>query len=393
MQGKVPYSGVLVLCAVLAGQAAEGPLEPFLGEPKIDVQEVFRGERLPNVVVATDGTVIAVWGWNNVRVRRSEDGGGTWQPEIGIGAGLNSGGAIVDETTGDILIFTEEQHPPAPLHVYRSKDHGRTWSEEQVTTHPDPLGNVPSMCMNERGITLRHGRHAGRLLRPARWYAQGNRRDQWPHHYTTAIYSDDGGKTWQTSAPFPAFGTGEAAVAELADGRIYYNSRRHWAPEGVNARMRWIAWSDDAGQTWKDLSVSEVLPDGDRVRDYGLMGGLVRLPVEYHDVLIFSNINSPEGRRRGTVWASFDGGQTWPLKRLVDERPFTYSSLAAGRPGTPSEGWIYLHYEGASGSHVARFNLAWLLDGLPTGDGTRPQWLAGQVPAGQRKQHQATGHK
>ena len=30
-----------------------------------------------------------------------------------------------------------------------------------------------------------------------------------------------------------------------------------------------------------------------------------------------------------------DGGETWPLKRLIEPGPFAYSSLSAGRPGTP----------------------------------------------------------
>ena len=74
-------------------------------------------------------------------------------------------------------------------------------------------------------------------------------------------------------------------------------------------------------------------------------------------------------RKRGTVWASFDGGKTWPVKRLVEENHFAYSSLAAGRKGTPSEGWIYLLYEGARNDEtgrpafIARFNLAWITDG------------------------------
>ena len=62
---------------------------------------------------------------------------------------------------------------------------------------------------------------------------------------------------------------------------------------------------------------------------YGLMAGLVRLPVEGKDILIFSNIESPNGRHHGTVWASFDGGKTWPLKRLVYKGGFGYSSLSA----------------------------------------------------------------
>ena len=51
------------------------------------------------------------------------------------------------------------------------------------------------------------------------------------------------------------------------------------------------------------------------------MGGLVRLPVAGRDVLIFSNIVSPGPRQNGHVWASFDGGKTWPVKRQVYEGP------------------------------------------------------------------------
>ena len=367
--GETPRKNVPVTAA---GHPAEGKIEPFLGEPKLDMQQVFKGDRFPNAVVALDGTVLAVW--NGVKVRRSEDGGKTWGPEITVGKGFMGGGATVNEANGEILAFVEEHHPPAPLTVYCSKDHGKTWSPMEVAIKPDSKGNVPSMHMNEHGITLRHGKHRGRLLRPARHYAGQNHRSKWPEHYTTAIYSDDGGKTWHTSEPFPANGTGEATIAELSDGRVYYNSRRHWAPEGENPRRRWTAWSEDGGQTWKDLSICEVLPDGDQVRDYGLMGGLVRLPVQGRDILIFSNIESPSGRNHGTVWASFDGGKTWPLKRLVHEGGFAYSSLTAGRPATKSEGWIYLHFE-SGGSKVARFNLNWLMKGEKTGDGDLPQWL------------------
>ena len=351
-----------------AGKPMEADLDAFLGEPAFDVQSVFRGDRFPNVVVATDGTVLATWGNTSYKVRRSEDGGKTWGPEITVAEpGFHGGGALVDERSGDVLVFVNDKHPPAPLAVYRSTDHGRTWKQQHVVIQADKNGHVPAMHMGERGITLRHGPKAGRLLRPARVYGGST-------GYNTAIYSDDGGTTWLPSAPFPAFGTGEGAVAELSDGRIYYNSRRHWAPEGVDAHRRWTATSKDGGETWNDLSVSAVLPDGDQQRDYGLMGGLVRLAVKNRDVLIFSNIESPEGRRGGTVWASFDGGRTWPVKRLVDEDRFAYSSLAAGRPDTPSEGWIYLLYEGRGGGRMARFNLAWLLLGEPTGDGQVSRW-------------------
>ena len=144
---------------------------------------------------------------------------------------------------------------------------------------------------------------------------------------------------------------------------MYYNSRRHKSTDGSNPRRRYIAKSYDGGKTWKHLSVSTALPDGSQHRDYGLMGGLVRLPVKGHDILLFSNIESEKGRHHGTVWASFDGGKTWPVKRLVDEDNFAYSSMAAGRKGTASEGLIYLFYESDGGAKVARFNLNWLTQG------------------------------
>jgi sialidase-1 len=358
---EVPEGGTPTTAA---GKPAEGSLTPFLGEAKFEIQPVFQGERFPNVVVATDGTVLATWGNKSYKVRRSEDGGETWGPEVTVAEpGFHGGGAVVDEKTGDVLVFVEAGHPPAPLTVYRSKDHGITWQADPAVVHPDAKGNVPSMHMNEHGITLRRGPHAGRLLRPTRSYTGGNGREFWPNHYTNAIYSDDGGKTWKTSAPFPAMGTGEATLAELSTGRIYYNSRRHLSTDGLNPRRRHIAWSDDSGETWKDLSVSEELPDGDQNRDYGLMAGLVRLPVQDRDILVFSNIDSPDGRKRGMVWVSFNGGRSWPVSRLVTEEAFAYSSLDAGRPGTASEGWIYLLFEGGGGGKMARFNLAWLLDG------------------------------
>ena len=353
-----------------AGHPAEGSLESFMGEPQLETQQIFRGDRFPNVVVAVDGTVLAVW--NGVKVRRSEDGGETWGPEIPVGKGHMGGGVTVNEMNGDIFAFVGERHPPTAETVYRSRDHGKSWAAVEAEIKPDCKGNKPEMHMNEHGITLRHGEHAERLLRPARYYGKANNHNEWPTHYTTSIYSDDGGKTWLTSDPFPEFGTGEAAIAELSGGRIYYNSRRHWAPEGKNPRRRWIAWSNDGGATWLDSALCEVLPDGPQNGNYGCMGGLVRLPVQGRDILLYSNCDSTNGRNTGTVWASFDGGRTWPLKRLVEKGGFAYSSINAGRPGTKSEGWIYLLYE-SGGAKMARFNLSWVLQGEKTGDGTVPE--------------------
>ncbi|MHC4505336.1 MAG: sialidase family protein [Planctomycetota bacterium] len=402
--------GMACMVALMTGSTSfaaerpvEGPIKAFRGEAKLELRQLLTGGRLPNVAVAADGMVLAThgatggpgdWWKKGLQVRRSEDGGKTWTKPITIAnPGWQGGGLTVEETSGNILAFAEDKYigfyQDARLTVYRSTDHGKTWKAQAGTViHPDRNGIVPAMSMAEHGIALQHGKHKGRLLRPARNYAGGDRRSEWHKMYTNAIYSDDGGKTWRTSDPFPAMGTGEGAVAELSDGRIYYNTRRHWEPKGAASSMRWEAWSDDGGATWTDLAASKVLPDGTRAKgSNGCHGGLVRLPVRGRDILIFSNIECTVGRSHGTVWASFDGGKTWPIKRLLGEGKFAYSSLAAGRPGTPSEGWIYLQFEGNPNGDrkwrprperengIARFNLSWLLEGEKTGDGELPAWI------------------
>lgn len=260
---------------------------------------------------------------------------------------------------------------------WRSHDSGTNWTRETITVQPDGLGHVPDgISAMQPGITLTYGRRPGRLLVPARVMPGGNGVAARPFHYSTAIYSDDGGANWQTSNPFPVRGTGEAALAELSNGNILYSSREH-----MTRGNRYLAWSYDCGNLWVGPYISPELPDGARGTSYGCMGGLLRLPVSGLDILLCSNCDTDAGqmpasvggstdvgREKVTVWASFDGGKTWPLKRLVDPGPSGYSNLGVGRAGTPSAGRIYLCYEGGSGGpasavQVFAFNLSWLLNG------------------------------
>ncbi|NQU21463.1 MAG: exo-alpha-sialidase [Candidatus Nealsonbacteria bacterium] len=339
--------------------------------PVFDVQDLYDSTRIPNVTVATDGTVLAFAGSGHV-LRRSEDGGKTWSPaqEVGSDAG---GSAIVDTNTGDVMVVRSKRG-----FLWRSSDHGKTWKRETITVKPNPLGHgavdgvgAQTAC-SESGVTLRHGKHKGRLLMPARVQPPEGNNDQewWPYNYNTAIYSDDGGKTWQTSGPVQS-GTGEGTLAELSTGTIYYNSRSHMS---IDHRRR-IAYSHDGGAMFVDWRVCDVLREVGQPfyfkygtkPSYGCNAGLVRLPLEAtggKDVLLFSTPDDPGGNRvKMTVWASFDRGMTWPVKRLVYEGLSAYSSLAAAKDGT-----VYLLFERGKKKlyesvAVARFNLAWLTEG------------------------------
>ncbi len=351
--------------AVQGQTPAERPSKPVF-----EIQDLFPSVRIPNITVTTDGTVLAFAGSGRL-LRRNEDGGATWTPQQELGPDAR-GSAIVDENTGDVMVVD-----PKNSHLYRSRDHGRSWAKEAIVVKPNPLGHgdpqgVPAQtACSESGVTLRYGKHQGRLLMPARVQPPKGNNDQewWPYNYNTAIYSDDGGKTWQTSAPVQS-GTGEGTLAELSNGAIYYNSRSHMS---VDHRRR-IAWSHNGGEMFVDWQISEDLFEvgepfyfkyGTKP-SYGCNAGLVRLPLECtdgKDVLLFSTPDNPGGSRlKMTVWASFDRAATWPVKRLVYEGPSAYSSLAAGKDGT-----IYLLFERGKEKlyesiAVAKFNLAWLTE-------------------------------
>ncbi|NIA13409.1 MAG: exo-alpha-sialidase [Nitrospiraceae bacterium] len=363
--------------AVAAGCASTGSRlvcsAPAAQETALfEMQDLFENVRIPNITVATDGTVLAFAKTGHL-LRRSTDGGKTWTEVQAIAPEGGGGSVIVDENTGDIL-----QVVPDKGFLYRSVDSGKTWAREDIVMKPNAAGHgtpdgVPALtACSESGLTLRYGDHKGRLLMPARVMAPkgNNGQEWWPYHYNTAIYSDDGGKTWQTSGPVQS-GTGEGTLAELSSGTIYYNSRSHMS---IDHRRR-IAWSHDGGAMFVDWHVTEELREVGQPfyfkygtkPSYGCNAGLVRVPSEAvggKDVLLFSTPDDPGGYRvRMTVWASFDGGLTWPVKRLVYEGPSAYSSLAAGADGT-----IYLLFERGEKKlyervAVARFNLAWLCEG------------------------------
>ena len=362
-------AGVVLLAFGVDGQTtseAAGELAPNL-----EIQELFERVRIPNIDVAANGTVLAFAKSGNL-LRRSEDGGKTWglAQQVGEDAG---GSCIVDVTTGDVLMVRANKG-----YLWRSKDHGKTWAREAITLKPNPYGHgtpdgIPAdTSCSESGITLQHGEHKGRLLMPARIMPPKGTNDQewWPYHYNTSIFSDDGGRTWQTSGPVQS-GTGEGTLAEMSNGDIYYNSRSHMS---VDHRRR-IAWSYDGGRMYVDWRVCDVLREVGQPfyfkygtePSYGCNAGLVRLPLEYtgsKDVMVFSTPDDPGKERiRMTVWASFDRGRTWPVKRLVYAGPSAYSSLAADRNGN-----IYLLFEkGVKKLYetvaLVRFDLAWLTEG------------------------------
>ena len=342
-----------------------------------------------HLAVAMDGTVLIFKEERErkrVEVKRSEDGGRNWSKPVVVGERIRIdadmsddgryrgehvgwselGNVCVDETTGDIMVFP--MGLMATQVLYRSRDHGRTWRTEKTRIAADGQGWLATTYCCDPGITLRHGRHKGRLVMPSQVFVgsiagdgsrtylnKGQGRRYFAKRYSNALFSDDGGRTWAASARFPILGGSEPGLLERKDGSIYYNARTH-----VRTGNKLVGNSFDGGETWVEGREDDELFDGPP-DEYGCKGALACLREERGDVFLFSSPGRRDKRDDITVRVSFDGGQSWPVSRVVKEGPGNYTWMAVGRKGTPSEGYIYLL---SNKDWMARFNLRWVEEGL-----------------------------
>lgn len=340
-----------------------------------------------HLAVAMDGTVLVFKEERErkrVEVKRSEDGGRTWSDPIvvgervPIGADMSDdgrykgehvgwselGSVVVDEMSGEIMVFAMGLAPSDTL--YRSLDHGKTWRSEKTVIKPDLNGWLATTYCCDPGITLRHGKKKGRLLMPSQVFVgavnedgsrvylnKGQGRKYFAKRYSNALYSDDGGMTWTPSQPFSLLGSSEPGLLEVKGGRIYYNARTH-----VREGNKLVGQSLDGGESWVEAKEDDELFDGPP-DVYGCKGALAKFQYNGQEVLLFSAPGQRDKRDDITIRASLDGGETWPVSRLVKEGPGNYTWLAVGRKGTPSEGFIYLL---SNKDWMARFNFAWVME-------------------------------
>ncbi len=375
------------------------------------------GYRIPGIAVTKDGTVLAFaerriglhdHAQNDIVLRRSSDGGRTWQPEQVLrdegGDSLNDPCAVT-LSSGRILL-RYKRYPrgfharksghtqvcdtgydgPRVVRVYlmHSDDDGATWTQPREITRQARAAGSVSAGSPGNGIELTRGPHKGRVVMPLyeTFYPRGKR--MWK---TRAMFSDDGGASWTTGdyipeGPPPGYGN-EAAVAELSDGSILFSARNQ------GGTRRKLAVSRDGGRTWGAYAEHSQLVTP------ACMGGLLRYAWPEGDkagVLVHS---LPYGRSRsnGVILLSRDDGKTWPERRVLDPGAFAYSCLARLHDG--SIGCLY-EAGGYKQIKFARFPLAWVeagdvpaadngsgvgFEGFPPGEFTRLEsdrgtWLA-----------------
>jgi len=378
-------------------------LPPALAaEPFLDKTDLFEAGkdgytlyRIPGIVVTARGTVLAYcearkgtgrdWDPIDVWMRRSTDGGKTWEVRQKLVAiegkvaknpaavrqklgkegeiTVNNPVAIVDRQAGVVHFLYCVEY--ARCYYLRSDDDGKTFSKpaditatfEQFRKDYDwqALATGPS-----HGIQLRNGR----LLVPV-WLSTGTGGNAHRPSCMSVIYSDDHGKTWQrgdivAANPKPA-NPNETVAVQLHDGSVMLNIRH----EG-DSRRRGVSVSADGATKWSEVRYDPQLPEP------VCMASIVRLteqPAYRRNRILFANPHNPSSRERKnlTIKLSYDEGQTWPVARALEPGISGYSDLAVGPDGT-----VFCFYErGSAGDNhyrtkslcVARFNLEWLTEG------------------------------
>lgn len=326
--------------------------------------------RIPTLLVAGDGSLlvfcearkegIADASPTDLVMRRSTDGGRTWQPTQVIVHGVKDEAImnpcpVLDRTTNTIVLLCISANKYGEYHnqplLVTSSDHGHTWSKPidiaaRIQGADDTFVPGPGV-----GIQMR----SGRLVIPG--YA-GVFSDVTKHGmFSRAMVSDDHGRTWTLGRPV-AQCSDESQVVELADGRLMLNMRGD-----MGKCCRGVAWSGDGGLSWSPVVWDRQLPECPcqaSIARYSQARG------EGQNRLLFANpdnIGESYGaieRTRMTVRLSCDDGKTWPVARLLHAGPSSYSSLVR-----LPDGDIGIVFEGGEKHRrewirFMRFSLAWL---------------------------------
>ncbi|BCU75586.1 sialidase family protein [Luteolibacter sp. LG18] len=348
--------------------------------------------RIPSLAVTRKGTLLAFaelrknsagdTGDIDTVVKRSTDGGKTWSAETVAldldGNTIGNACPVVDPATGRITVVAVWNKVPENqikagfgedsrrVYLAQSDDDGVTWSKpEDISPQVKQPGWGWFASGPGAGIVLARGSHKGRMVIGA------NHREtegDAPGYYAHTIYSDDSGKTWQSSRTFAARHTNECEVVELADGKLLLNMRNH----GSGQRDRAVALSKDGGETWEETHWDAHLPEPQ------CMGSILRQSwpgAGTPGLILFSNPASRSGRRDLVLRGSRDDGQTWPLAKLIQPGDAAYSHLAV-----LPDGAIAIAYETDRYSRIA-FTTVRAGELRPAEDVVKPDGTPRDTPA------------
>ena len=372
------------LSALVTGQRAADEWRTDVAEHGHDGWPVYR---IPALAVSNQGTLLAAYdgrptladlpGHIAVLLRRSTDGGRTWQAQQTVRAapapqGFGDPSLLVDRSTGRIFLFygatvnagvrksVHGNDPRSPditqADMSWSDDDGLTWQSRRLSAEIRDPHWFGGFFTSGNGIQLLHGPHAGRLIQQYAVLTNAAYRAKKLFH-AVSIYSDDHGQTWQAGEPIGP-GADENKVVELADGTVLLNSR----PQGAG-RHRLVARSHDGGIHYDALTPEPQLPDPENNASIVRVAADAEASDPRAHWLLFSNTASQSGRHNLTLRLSCDDGHTWTLSRVLEPASAAYSTMAM-----LPDGDIGVLYERADYHYITfeHIDKSWLKDGCAT---------------------------
>lgn len=347
----------------------------------------YRTYRVPGILRTEHDVLLATaearrgrggdWDGNDIVMRRSTDGGATWAP-LTVPASCDAYGPgpisnfvmIADRADG--AVHALYCHNYARVFQMRSDDAGATWSEAvELTAAFEPLREFYPWRVIATGPGHGIQLENGRLLVPL-WMSDGTGSEFGAGHLghrpsaVASIHSDDHGLTWQpgeivvgTEGEF--INPSETLPVQLSDSRVLFNIRNE-----CTRHRRLVSISADGATGWSVPAFDEALLEP------VCMASLLRLST---GEIVFANpdnleheLTAPEAvahdRKRLTVQLSRDDHATWPVSRVLEEGPSSYSDLAQTSDGTICciyENGIITRPNDTRHVTVARFDLDWLL--------------------------------